>query len=43
MEIDPEDKEGGNLFGLGMGGGDTGMEGMTNEIKEQSDSLFNEI
>lgn len=34
MEIDPEDKNGGNLLGMGMGGGDTGMEGMTEEQQQ---------
>ena len=31
MEIDPEDKNGGNFLNMGMGGGETGMEGMTEE------------
>jgi len=43
MEIDPESKDGGNLLGMGMGGGDTGMEGMTEEQQEQSNTLFSEI
>ena len=43
MEIDPESKDGGNLLSMGMGGGDTGMEGMTEEQQEQSNTLFSEI
>lgn len=41
MEIDPESKTGGNI--MDFGGGSSGMDGMTDEMKEQSTSIFSEI
>ena len=41
MEIDPESKTGGNI--MDFGGGSAGMEGMSEEMQEQSNSIFTEI
>ena len=43
MEIDPESKDGGNFLGAMGNGGETGMEGMTEEQQKQSESLFADI
>jgi len=34
MEIDPEDKNGGNIMDNFTGGGSSGMEGMTEEMQQ---------
>ena len=45
MEIDPESSGGGSLVdGFGLGGGETGqMDGMTEEMQNQSSGLLQEI